>query len=136
MSQERDGSAISLRLRYALLAVMTIAAGLAVHFIGRGTPTPAWRDVLGDALWAAMMFWWIGVAVPRARPAIRAVAALGVCGAVELSQLYHSAGVDALRRTVVGHLVLGSGFDPRDLFAYAAGVVVAALIDRRSGVEG
>src|SRR4051812_7029943 len=110
MSRERDGSALSMRLRYAAVAVMTIAAGLAVHFVGRATPTPLWRDVLGDALWAAMMFWWAGVAAPRARTAVRAAAALGICVAVELGQLYHSPGLDALRRSTLGHLVLGSGF--------------------------
>jgi hypothetical protein len=30
---------------------------------------------------------------------------------------------------MVGHLVLGSGFDPGDLVAYAVGVLTAAAID-------
>jgi hypothetical protein len=130
MTRERDGSTLPMRLRHVVLAVVTIAAGLAVHFVGRGTQAPVWRDVLGDALWAAMMFWWTGIAAPRARTAVRAAAALGICVAVELGQLYHSPGLDALRRTTLGHLVLGSGFDPRDLVAYAAGVIIAASIDR------
>jgi hypothetical protein len=29
----------------------------------------------------------------------------------------------------MGHLVLGSGFDPRDLVAYALGVAGAALLE-------
>ena len=133
MRQNPDERIIAIRLRHVVLAFITVAAGLAVHFIGRETQPPAWRDVLGDALWAAMMFWWIGVAVPRARPAVRATVALGVCVAVELGQLIHSPGLDALRRTTFGRLVLGSGFDARDLVAYAAGVVAAAFLDRRSG---
>jgi hypothetical protein len=55
---------------------------------------------------------------------------LAICFAVELSQLYHAPALDALRETTAGHLVLGSGFDPRDLIAYAAGVCAAALVDR------
>ena len=117
------------RVRYAALAVATMLVGLVVHLVG-GSPKPAWRDVLGDALWAVMMLWLIGVLAPRARPATRAAAALGVCVTVELSQLVHTSTLDALRSTTLGHLVLGSGFDPRDLAAYAAGVLAAALLDR------
>jgi hypothetical protein len=56
--------------------------------------------------------------------------ALAVCFVVELSQLYHAPALDALRQTTVGHLVLGSDFDPRDLAAYAAGVLAAAMLER------
>jgi hypothetical protein len=123
------------RARYAALAGLTIAAGLAVHLAGGRAPTSAWRDILGDALWAAMILWWIGVALPRAQPAARAAAALAICFAVEFSQLLHAPWLDAWRGSGVGRLVLGSGFDPRDLGAYTAGVLVAALLDRRRGGE-
>jgi hypothetical protein len=48
---------------------------------------------------------------------------------VEVSQLYHAPAIDALRATFVGALVLGSGFDLRDLAAYALGVASALLLD-------
>ena len=114
------------RARYVALAVATILVGLAVHL--RAPLGPAVRDVLGDALWAAMMFWWISAAAPRVGRGRRGVIALAVCWAVELSQLVSTPGLDAVRRTLPGHLVLGSGFDPRDLAAYAAGVLVALLV--------
>ena len=121
-----------LRLRsrafYIALAVGTIVVGLAVHLHGAAL-SPVARDVLGDALWAAMVYWWIGAAVPTVRLSRRAMVALAVCFAVELSQLYHAPGIDALRETTLGHLVLGSGFDPRDFASYAAGVLAAALVE-------
>jgi hypothetical protein len=49
--------------------------------------------------------------------------------AVEVSQLYHAPVVDAVRATRLGHLVLGSGFDARDLAAYAGGIVGAVLLE-------
>jgi hypothetical protein len=58
------------------------------------------------------------------------VAALATCWLVEASQLVHVAWLDAVRATRVGHLVLGSGFDPRDLVAYVAGVMVAIVLER------
>jgi uncharacterized protein DUF2809 len=75
-----------------------------------------------------MIVWWIGVAVPQVALRIRALAALAVCFAVESSQQFHTPMLDAIRRTVPGHLVLGSGYDPRDFVAYAAGVFAAALL--------
>jgi hypothetical protein len=117
------------RAGFVILAVSTIAVGLLVHLLGAGLG-PAWRDVLGDALWAAMMAWWIGAAVPQARPGVRGIAAYAVCAAVEVSQLYHAPALDAVRATQLGHLVLGSGFDARDLVAYAAGVAAASLLER------
>jgi hypothetical protein len=119
---------LRVRAPYLALALGTIALGLVVYRRGSVLP-PVARDVLGDALWAAMAAWGVGAVAPAARLPARAVAALAFCFAVELSQLYHAPGLDALRRTTMGHLVLGSGFDPRDFAAYTAGVLAAALLD-------
>lgn len=116
------------RLEFAGLAAVTIAAGLVVHLGGHRLPD-AVQDIAGDVLWATMMVWWVGVAVPAASVSTGAAAAYAVCVAVEFSQLWHTPMLDAVRGTTIGHLVLGSGFDPRDLVAYLAGVSLAALIE-------
>ncbi len=117
------------RTRYLALALGTIVLGLAVHGRG-GALSPVVRDVLGDALWAAMVVWGIAAVAPVMRRPWRAAVALAVCFAVEFSQLVHLPALDALRRTAAGHLVLGSGFDRRDFAAYAAGVLAAVLLER------
>ena len=117
------------RASYVALALGTIALGLGVHWRG-GVLSSTFHDVLGDALWAAMVAWWIGAIAPGASLRIRAATALAICVAVEVSQLYHSAVVDALRSTTAGSLILGSGFDPRDLVAYTLGVLLAVIIER------
>ena len=117
------------RLSYLALASGAIAVGLAVHLHG-GPLSATARDVIGDALWAAMIAWLAGAAAPSSPLAARAALALGLCFAVEFGQLYHTPGLDAIRATSVGHLVLGSGFDARDLAAYALGIVGAALLGR------
>ena len=101
--------------------------GLAVHWRGE-ILGEALRDVLGDALWAAMIAWWIAALVPGASLRTRGIAALTICFAVEVSQGVHVPALDALRRTPAGHLVLGSGFDPRDFLSYAFGVLAATLL--------
>ncbi len=117
------------RAHFFGLAVGTMAIGLAVHFHGDvlGSVT---RDVFGDSLWAMMIAWWIGALVPHGRLQGRSVAALAICSLVEVSQLWHTPSLDAIRLTTIGHLVLGSGFDPRDFVAYAGGVLVAGALER------
>ena len=117
------------RSRYFTLALATIALGLAVHLYGSALG-PAIQDVVGDALWAMMVAWWIGVLAPGAPLLQRSTVALAIAFAVELSQLYHTPTLDAIRSTTLGALVLGSGFDPRDLVAYALGVLLAYRIER------
>jgi Protein of unknown function (DUF2809) len=119
------------RMRYFALAVGTMALGLAVHRRG-SLLSPTVRDVLGDALWAAMVAWWIAAAAPALRLPWRATIAVAFCFAVEFSQLYHTQALDAIRRTTAGHLVLGSGFDSRDFAAYAVGVLAAVLLERQA----
>jgi hypothetical protein len=102
--------------------------GLGVHWSGDLLGTTL-RDMLGDALWAAMMTWWIAAIAPGAWLLARGLAALAICVAVEVSQRYHGPTLDALRQTAAGQLVLGSGFDPRDFFSYALGVLAAMLLE-------
>jgi hypothetical protein len=87
------------------------------------------RDVVGDALRDHDRRW-IGFVAPGASLLHRSVAALTICVSVELSQLYHATAIDALRATLLGHLVLGSSFDWRDLGVYTAGTLAAVLAER------
>ena len=129
MPRVRPWLRLRTRASYVALALGTIALGLGVHWRG-GVLGSTLRDVLGDALWATMVAWWIGALAPAASLRIRATAALAICAGVEVSQLYHSTVVDALRSTTAGSLILGSGFDPRDLVAYALGVLLAVIVER------
>ena len=122
-----DGGS-SRRIIFIALALATIALGLAVHERGDAL-SPVVRDVLGDALWAAMVAWGIAAIAPAMRLPWRAAIALALCFVVEFSQLVHAPALDALRRTTAGQLVLGSGFLSRDLAAYAAGVLAAMLLE-------
>jgi hypothetical protein len=120
--------AVVTRRVYISLAFTTILVGLLVHLHGLGLGAIA-KDVVGDALYAAMIVWWIGAIAPRWSLALRAASAFVLCAIIETSQLFHTPMIDAVRATRLGHLVLGSGFDARDLVAYAVGVAAAALID-------
>ena len=119
----------SRRLRYAALAIFTVGLGFFVHMHGHSLPGNV-RDILGDMLWAMMIFWILACLAPTAPRAWLTAAAIAICVAVELSQLLHNPTLHSARSSMIGHLVLGSDFDARDLFAYSAGVIAAALLDR------
>ncbi len=102
--------------------------GLWVHRGGLALGPDA-RDVAGDALWACMMAWIVAAVAPALPMFIRGAIALAISWAVEFSQLVHTPSLDALRATTLGGLVLGSGFDPRDLAAYAGGVILAIALE-------
>ena len=123
------------RLFHAGLTMTVLVMGLMVHRANLGL-SAVFRDVLGDALWALMMFHALGAAFPRLRLATHVIVSLVLCFAVEFSQLYHTPWLDELRATVPGHLVLGSGFDSRDLVAYTIGVLAGWCIERARGARG
>jgi hypothetical protein len=120
---------VTSRSTYIGAAATTIVVGLTVRFAAPALPL--WvRDASGDALWAMMMYWWISVVWPRAGVVFRAGLAVIVSWTVEVSQLVHAPVLDAVRETLLGRLVLGSGFDTRDLVAYAVGVLASVAIER------
>lgn len=121
-----EGAATTPRRRVvlALLAAATVALGLVVH---RGLPGTI-GDVAGDALYAALAFLLIALVVPRWSRAAIAVMAFAVCAGIELFQLTGLPREWASAFPPVG-LVLGSGFDGRDILVYAVAVAVVALLD-------
>lgn len=127
------------RIGFLLCALLTMATGLLVHRFGAGLGRVV-QDVAGDALWGMMIAWGIGALWPQVGMAVRGMLAFAVCAAVEVSQLIHVPWLDAVRATRLGHLVLGSDFDGRDLLAYAIGVLGAVGLERivrnPSAVEG
>jgi hypothetical protein len=116
------------RMACLAVAIAVIAAGLASRRFAWLFPA-ALGKYPGDALWAAMVYWGWAMVVPRLAAPRLAALALATSFAVEFSQLYHTPWLDAVRATVPGHLVLGSGFGWIDLVAYAVGVVLAVSGD-------
>ncbi len=84
----------------------------------------------GDAFWATMVFFGLAALFPKTRTIQTAVYALTFSFLIETSQLYQAPWINSIRATTIGHLVLGSGFDPMDFVAYTIGVLVGAFIDR------
>jgi len=113
---------------YAALIALVIAAGLLSRYWRAYMPHEV-NLVLGDALWALMVY--LMVRFVLIRKSIRTVflISLAFCYAIELSQLYHSAFIDGIRSTTLGGLVLGYGFLWSDLLAYLMGASAGAAVE-------
>ncbi len=77
-----------------------------------------------------MVFLILGAVLRRSSTRSLSFLALAISLAVELSQLYQADWLNEVRRTTLGHLVLGSGFHPQDLAAYAFGVAAGGLAEK------
>jgi hypothetical protein len=86
----------------------------------------------GDTLWATAAFMALSIVWPGARTHWLAAAAALISLAVELSQLFHPAWLERVRRWPGAPLLLGYGFLASDLLCYAAGVALGAAIDQGS----
>lgn len=84
---------------------------------------------LGDALWALMIFVFIGFIFKTMDTKKVALIAILFCYSIELSQLYHASWIDNIRKTTLGGLILGYGFLWSDLWAYTIGIAIGVIIE-------
>lgn len=113
------------RIAAAASLAAVVSAGLVVH--GALPDSPA-ADIAGDALYAVAAFSGLVLLFPRARTVAVAALAVGFCVAVEVMQLTGlPQAIGAAFPPAI--LVLGSGFDGRDLVVYAAAAVTAGALD-------
>jgi hypothetical protein len=114
---------------YLALVSLTMLLGLASRRYGPWLPR--WVVAYaGDALWALLVFWLLGLLRPRWRSRGVASAAWCFAIAIEVSQLWHTPWLIALRHTTLGSLVLGQGFLWSDISCYTLGVLTGYLLER------
>ncbi|MFG1708334.1 DUF2809 domain-containing protein [Nonomuraea sp. M3C6] len=101
------------RLPVALAAALTVLVGLGVRILWDGPVS----KYTGDALYTVLVYTLVLLAWPRLRPWVVALLAAGLSGAIEFAQL---GDIPAALRPV-----LGSTFNPPDLFWYAVGAAAA-----------
>jgi hypothetical protein len=118
-------SAARRRIACAAALVVVIAMGLGTRF---ALPPSPFADIAGDALYAVAAYLAVALIAPRLGSAWSAGIAIAWCVGVELLQL---TGIPAGLGAVFppARLVLGTGFDPRDLVVYTVAVLVVAGLD-------
>ena len=114
----------------AALALAVIVCGLSLRWYGFPLALPAFVVKYGGSLlWATMVFFLVGVVLPRLpRMQIAAIAA-AIAIVVEFSRLLHAPWLDAFRLTTAGALLLGRIFSLWNLAAYFIGIVAGVWLD-------
>ena len=108
----------------AAAAIVTIATGLLNHYRGTGELS----GLLGDALYAVMIYLLVACVLPAARRRNVLAGALAFCTTIEVLQ------ATGIPRALVEqfaplHLVFGTTFAWLDLVAYAVGAFAVAVLD-------
>lgn len=117
------------RVLYAAVIVTTVVTGLLVRYKKAWFPDIV-NLYLGDILYAFMMYYIVSFVAIDKRGIPKAIIALLLCFAIEFAQLYQADWINAIRQTLPGRLILGSGFLWSDLLAYTIGAGVALLSDK------
>jgi len=86
----------------------------------------------GDALWAMMLFCFWRIFLFNKHINIVAIVSLINCYLVEFSQLLTFSWLVEVRKTFIGHMILGQGFLWIDLLAYTIGITCIWLIFRKT----
>jgi hypothetical protein len=120
----RSGTGVR-RVAGLLALASVVAAGLGVHFL---LPDTAATDIAGDALYAAAVYAFVILILPRRHPLLVGAIALAWCVGIELFQL---TGIPLAAGAALppAMLVVGTVFDPRDLVIYASAILVVAATD-------
>lgn len=116
------------RLLYFLLASAVICLGLLSRKMTEYLPDLI-NLVLGDALWALMIYLLFAMVLRNWAVKKVAVVGLAFCFLIEICQLYHEPWIDKIRSTTLGGLVLGFGFLWSDLVAYSIGIGFGIIVD-------
>jgi hypothetical protein len=113
------------RIRYFILVVFVIALGITSRKID-GVPT-----YFGDTLYAVMVYFGLRIFFINFNIKKTAILALLFCFIIEFLQLYQAEWIIEIRKTTLGHYVLGQGFLWSDLGFYILGVVIAFWMDHK-----
>lgn len=116
------------RLFYLIMVLVVMCLGLLSRKLNGYIPDII-DILLGDSLWALMIYFLIRMLFINLSKKKAASYGLLFCFVIELSQLYHSGWIDAIRNTTIGGLVLGYGFLWSDLVAYLLGIILGYFID-------
>jgi hypothetical protein len=111
------------RISYFILVVITIILGILSRKIGV-IPT-----FFGDTLYAVMIYFGMCFIFVNRKKKIVILLALIFCYCIEFQQIYRADWIVQIRRTSIGHYILGQGFLWSDLGCYTIGVFVAYFVD-------
>jgi hypothetical protein len=114
---------------YMIAVLITIILGLASRKFSDLLPVFLAENA-GDMLWAMMVYFGFRFLLVCKSMLTAITLSLFFSYLIEFSQLYQADWINQLRGTVFGALILGKGYLTVDLIRYAAGIILAAVLDK------
>lgn len=112
------------RHQYLLIIIYTILVGILSRKIN-GIPL-----FVGDILYAVLIYFGLRFVFIRIKTYKTFLLSLFFCFGIEVLQLVQIDWLIAIRKTTLGHYILGEGFLWLDLFCYMIGTLTAFSIDK------
>ena len=111
------------RLNYFILILLVMILGIVSRKISN---IPLF---IGDVLYAVLIYFGFRFILIDFKKATSLLLSLLFCFGIEILQLVQIDWLIAIRKTTLGHYILGEGFLWSDLLCYVVGTLVAFLID-------
>lgn len=111
------------RLNYFILILLVLILGIFSRKIS-GIPL-----FIGDILYAVLIYFGFRFLIMDSKKSTSLLLSLLFCFGIEILQLVQIDWLIAIRKTTLGHYVLGEGFLWLDLLCYVIGSLMAFLLD-------
>ena len=111
------------RLYYFLALFITLILGILSR---KTTVVPLF---IGDILYAVLIYFGFRFLIIKSKKSTSLLFSLLFCFGIEFLQLVQIDWLIAIRKTTLGHYILGQGFLWSDLLCYVIGTLLAFLID-------
>jgi hypothetical protein len=111
------------RLYYFLALFITLILGILSR---KTTVVPLF---IGDILYAVLIYFGFRFLIIKSKKSTSLLFSLLFCFGIEFLQLVQIDWLIAIRKTTLGHYILGQGFLWLDLLCYVIGSLLAFLID-------
>jgi len=86
---------------------------------------------IGDILYAVLIYFGIRFLFINSKKTTSLLLSLLFCFGIEFLQLVQLDGLILIRKTIIGHYILGQGFLWSDLICYSFGAFIAYLVDSK-----
>jgi predicted neutral ceramidase superfamily lipid hydrolase len=112
-----------LKIKYLISVISFITLGILSRKI-TGIPL-----FIGDMLYAVLIYFGFRFLIIKSKKSTSLLLSLLFCFGIEILQLVQIDWLIAIRKTTLGHYILGQGFLWSDLICYVIGTLLAFLID-------
>ena len=112
------------KIFYFITAVLVVFLGITSRKI---TEIPLF---IGDVLYAILIYFGFRFLLITSKKSTSLLLSLLFCFGIEILQLVQIDWLIAIRKTTLGHYVLGEGFLWSDLLCYTVGTAIAFIIDQ------